>query len=162
MTSATPRPATEDDVPALARLWQEGWQDAHAGLVPAELARARTLESFGERLLRGLAHVRAIGPIGDPDGFSYVAADQLDQFYVHRRARGSGVAAPLLADAERRLAASGVATAWLACAIGNDRAARFYEKSGWTRAGTVTITLDISNGRCPLDVWRYEKALGGR
>ena len=28
-----------------------------------------------------------------------------------------------------------VEVAWLACAIGNDRAARFYEKSGWRRAG---------------------------
>jgi hypothetical protein len=30
----------------------------------------------------------------------------------------------LIADAEARLAEAGIATAWLACAIGNDRAAR--------------------------------------
>jgi ribosomal protein S18 acetylase RimI-like enzyme len=40
------------------------------------------------------------------------------------------VAAALIADAEAMLAEHGVEMAWLACAVGNNRAARFYEKSG--------------------------------
>ena len=76
-----------------------------------------------------------------------------------RAARGSGVAAQLLADAEKRLAGRGVTTAWLACAIGNDRAARFYEKQGWRRAGTVVNVADTAQGGFPLEVWRYEKDL---
>jgi len=47
--------------------------------------------------------------------------------------------------------------AWLACAIGNDRAARFYEKHGWHRAGVMVNQLETRNGIFPLDVWRHEK-----
>jgi len=52
-----------------------------------------------------------------------------------------------------------VNVAWLACAIGNDRAARFYEKCEWTRSGTIINNADTANGPFPLKVWRYEKSL---
>ncbi len=84
--------------------------------------------------------------------------DHLVQLYVSAQARGTGAAAALMADAEARLAEAGVEIAWLACAIGNERAARFYEKCGWRRAGTVTYQPDASY-RTPLEVWRYEKPL---
>jgi ribosomal protein S18 acetylase RimI-like enzyme len=84
---------------------------------------------------------------------------ELYQLYVSPQSRGSGVAAALIGDAEARLGNRGVDTAWLACAIGNDRAARFYEKSGWHRAGTVIEHLEVGNGTFPLEVWRYEKYL---
>ena len=60
---------------------------------------------------------------------------------------------------EARLAANGTATAWLACAIGNQRAARFYEKCGWRRVGNMINRLDTPTGIFPLEVWRYEKRL---
>jgi GNAT superfamily N-acetyltransferase len=160
MITEEPRPATSEDVPALAQLWHDGWQDAHSGILPKELARQRTLDSFRQRLIQGLPAIRTIGPAGDPDGFSFLKGDELNQFYVHRRARGTGLAASLIADAEREFAAAGVPLAWLACAIGNDRAARFYERQGWSRIGVVTIRLDLADGPFPLEVWRYEKALG--
>jgi GNAT superfamily N-acetyltransferase len=127
--------------------------------VPAELKRRRTLESFTERLRDGLADVRVIGAPPFPAGFSMVRGDELYQLYVSAGARGSGVAAALIADAEARVAERGFTTAWLACAIGNDRAARFYEKCGWHRADTVLIQLDTPEGMFPLEVWRYEKGL---
>lgn len=65
----------------------------------------------------------------------------------------------LIADAEARLAERGVETAWLACAIGNDRAAKFYEKRGWRRAGTMINQAETSAGIFPLETWRYEKSL---
>jgi hypothetical protein len=65
----------------------------------------------------------------------------------------------LILDAEARLRENGVRTAWLACAIGNARAARFYEKRGWVRVGTVTDQLEIPGGTLALEVWRYEKSL---
>jgi RimJ/RimL family protein N-acetyltransferase len=64
-----------------------------------------------------------------------------------------------MVDAEAHLRKNGVHAPWLACAIGNDRAARFYEKCGWLRTGTVTDALEVPEGTFLLDVWRYEKSL---
>ena len=155
----TIRPADSSDVGALARLWYEGWQDAHAAILPTALARARTLESFAERLDAALGHVRAVGPVGAPLGFCMLKGDELYQLYVAAVAGGPAIAPALISDAEVRLSQSGVETAWLACAIGNERAARFYEKSGWRRTGTIVSRLDTANGPFDLEVWRYEKRL---
>ena len=153
------RVADDTEIDQLAQLWYDGWQDAHEAIVPAELKRLRTLESFRARIQEALAEVRVVGPPGNPVGFCIVRVDELYQLYVSARSRGSGVAAALIADAEATLAARGVETAWLACAIGNERAARFYEKHGWHRAGTMVNRLDTPSGEYLLDVWRYEKTL---
>lgn len=153
------RGADAADVDVVARIWHDSWHDAHAHLVPAELTRWRTPDSFRERVRAGLASFRVAGPPGAPLGFHVVKADELYQLFVAGPARGSGVAAALIADAESRLAAAGVGTAWLACAIGNDRAARFYEKCAWRRAGTMINHAEIPGGTFPLEVWRYEKDL---
>jgi GNAT superfamily N-acetyltransferase len=153
------RAADQAEIEDLAKLWYDGWQDAHAQILPAELTRIRTLESFRDRLQAALPKVRVVGSVGEPVGFCIVKDDELYQLFVAAQARGSGVAAALIADAEARLSDGGVEIAWLACAIGNERAARFYEKCGWRRAGIVVNNLDTPNGTFPLEVWRYEKCL---
>ena len=153
------RAPEDSDIDHLARLWFDGWLDAHAAIVPEELKRLRTLDSFRARLRVGLPDVRVVGPSGSPIAFYMLKDDELYQFYVAAGARGTGVAASLIADAELTLARRGIDVAWLACAIGNDRAARFYEKCGWHRAGTMLNQLDTSNGVFELEVWRYEKPL---
>ena len=153
------RNAGASEVDRLARIWYDSWQDAHARILPAELARVRTIESFRERLRPALDLVRVAELEGEAVGFCMVKDDELYQLFVTAAARGSGVAAALVADAEARLAAAGIATAWLACAIGNQRAARFYEKCGWQRTGTVVNPLDTPAGIFRLEVWRYEKRL---
>jgi len=92
-------------------------------------------------------------------GFCITKGSELYQLYVCSDARGAGIASALIRDAETRLSKQGVRTAWLACAIGNERAARFYEKQGWRRTGSVVEHLDVEGGTFPLEVWRYEKAL---
>jgi len=154
------RGALASEVPHLARLWHKGWQDAHAKILPEELKRIRTLETFERRMRDGLADTRVIGPLGAPVGLCMMKGDELYQLYVAAEARGSGVAAALIADAEERLAGAGAPLIWLACAIGNDRAARFYEKSGWRNVGVRTIHHDLPDGSLfPLDIWRFEKTL---
>jgi GNAT superfamily N-acetyltransferase len=140
-------------------MWFEGWQDAHARIVPAELVRLRTLQSFEERLRAASAGVRVAGAVGAPIGFYLLKSAELYQFYVSSNVRGSGIAAVLMADAEAHLSRKGVHTAWLACAIGNERAARFYEKCGWFRTGTVIDDVEVPGGTFALQVWRYEKLL---
>jgi GNAT superfamily N-acetyltransferase len=113
-------------------------------------------------LQAAFADIRVVGPIGAPVGFCIVMGDELSQLFVSASARGTGVAVALMADAEARLVANGVDTAWLTCAIGNDHAARFYEKRGWYRARIVVSVLDTPAGPFPLEVWRYEKKLSSR
>lgn len=150
------RDAEPSDIAPLAQLWFDGWQDAHADILPLELKQARTLASFHERLAAALADVRTAGPQGRPLGFALIKDDELSQLYVDAAARGTGLATRLIADALRRIGAQGHSRAWLACAIGNDRAARFYEKNGWRREGVMTSHLTTPNGVIALDVWRYE------
>jgi ribosomal protein S18 acetylase RimI-like enzyme len=155
----TVRDARASEVAQLAKIWFDGWQDAHAHLLPAELARLRTLESFRDRLIAAMDRVRAVGPPDAPVGFCMTKDSEVYQLYVAAEARGSGLAAALIHDAELRLGENGVREAWLTCAIGNQRAARFYEKQGWIRAGIVIEPLEAGSGTFPLEVWRYEKLL---
>lgn len=155
----TIRPARGIDLDRLAHVWHEGWRDGHLAIVPDALARVRTLENFRERLQAGLTDVRVVIVDDLIVGFSMLKGDELYQFYVAAEARGSGIAATLIDDAELALAWRGVTTAWLACAVGNDRAARFYEKRGWHRAATVIYQSETSVGLFPVETWRYEKAL---
>jgi GNAT superfamily N-acetyltransferase len=153
------RPAEKGELDRLAAIWHEVWHETHAPIMPAELGRLRTLENFSDRLEAILPDIRVAGPIGAPLGFCIVKDDELYQLYLSADARGTGVAAALLADGEDRIAAAGFDRTWLGCAVGNERAARFYERSGWTLAGTVTIEVETAEGPFPLEVWRYEKTL---
>jgi GNAT superfamily N-acetyltransferase len=155
----TVRTAERAELDQLAQIWFDAWNDGHAHLVPAELVRLRTLENFRDRLELMLPVVRVAGPTGKPVGFCVVRDDELYELFVAAHARGTGAAAALVADAEIQLAQNGIETAWLACAIGNDRAARFYEKCGWRRTGTIRNDAETASGTFPLEVWRYEKTL---
>jgi ribosomal protein S18 acetylase RimI-like enzyme len=150
------RDATGDEVESLARIWFDGWQDAHTKILPAELARHRTMDSFRERMAAAIADVRVAGPKTGSLGFAMIKGNELYQLYVAAAGRGTGVASALNKDAIAHIRGNGFKTAWLACATGNERAARFYEKSGWHRTGTITSELDTPAGLFPLDVWRYE------
>jgi len=153
------RDAVADEVDALARLWHDAWHEAHARIVPPQLTGIRTLQDFTTRLREALDRTRVAGATGRPDGFCIVKGDELDHLFVAAHARGTGTAAALLADAESRLAAEGVELAWLACAIGNERAARFYEKSGWRRACVFVHRPQTPDGKLEIETWRYEKRL---
>lgn len=153
------RDAETSEIDALARLWHAAWQDGHAAVVSEELKRFRTYENFRERIEKKLTRIRVAGSVGEPLGFCIIDGDELNQLFVSADARGTGVAADLISDAEKTLLSNGIRTAWLACAIGNDRAARFYEKSGWLRTGNMFNNIETPDGVIELEVWRYEKSL---
>lgn len=153
------RPMQPEDIPAAAALWHEGWTAGHAAIVPEELARLRTRESFAERLARNLPYARVALLDGEIAGFTILHGNEIDQFYVAAAARGSGLALAQMRDAEEQLRAAGHTRAWLACTVGNTRAARFYEKAGWARAATQRMEFETAAGPYPLDIWRYEKTL---
>lgn len=155
------RIAQAGDLAPLARLWWQGWRDAHLTLVPKALVARRTLDSFIDRMALALPHVRTLGPVGAPLGFHLIKDDELNQLYVDEEYRGAGIATMLAVDAEARLLEAGVTTPWLACPIGNARAARFCQKVGWTLARTQTIPTEIPGGWYPFRIWRYEKLLTG-
>lgn len=155
MTSV--RPAEPHEVDQLAALWFEAWRDGHAHIAPAALVEVRTVASFAERLAAALPDTFVAGLTQVPAGFFMLRNDELYQFFVARSARGSGFAASLIAAAEAELARRGVATAWLVCAVGNDRAARFYEKCGWRKVRTQVNRLETARGVFEVNHWRYEK-----
>src|SRR4029434_7937844 len=118
------RAAQPKEVDQLARLWYDAWQDAHASIVPAELTRLRTLESFKQRLEAAFSDLRVVGPVGAPVGLCVVKDDELYQLFVSAQSRGAGVAAALIADAEARLSARGGERALLARAVRHGTDAR--------------------------------------
>lgn len=152
-------PAASEHVAQIAEIWHAGWHEAHGQIVPAELVTLRTMESFLERSEENLSGTWIAVSDATVLGFCMVREDELYQMYVSPAARGGGVAKTLIGDAEKRILGNGYQIAWLACAKGNSRAMRFYEKSGWNMAGNEVVGLDTSQGAFPLDVLRYEKKL---
>jgi len=153
------RPATTSDTDPLARLWYDAWQDGHSAVAPADLLRLRTFDNFRTRGPALLPATTVFENDGELLGFCTVEGDELNQLFVARSARGTGIAAELLADGEKRLHKSGVTTAWLACAIGNDRAARFYTKCGWVNTGAAISLINAPGKKIEIEIWRFEKTL---
>lgn len=151
--------ATKGWAGQIAMIWETGWHDAHADIVPTRLRALRTKDSFLVRTMENLLDTQIAVDGSKLLGFCMTKEDELYQMYVSQQARGSGVAQALIKDAESRIKAAGHKMAWLACAMGNERASRFYEKTGWVKAGRQVVSLDTSEGAFPLEVWRFEKQM---
>lgn len=157
------RPATPSDMAAVADLWHVGWHDAHAGHVPDGLTAGRTLEAFHARTpARVVDTTVAVGDSGELLGFVMVAGDEVEQVFVAREARGTGVAAVLLEEASSQVAAAGHTSAWLAVVAGNARARRFYEKHGWTDGGDLPYEVVAGGQTYVSPCRRYEKRVAER
>jgi GNAT superfamily N-acetyltransferase len=152
------RPASPGDVEAIAGVWHEAWGDGHLGNVPEALMPFRGLAHFRERVPPRIpgTTVAVSGP--RVVGFVTVRGDEVEEIFVARDARGSGVAAALLRHAERAIAARHD-LAWLAVVDGNARARRFYERNGWRDAGAFDYAAEIPGGTLPVPSRRYEKRL---
>lgn len=149
-------PMETADVPLVAAVWHKGWHQAHAAFAPAALVATRVPAEFLDRCARRLDRTWVARVDGAIAGFYMIEDDEIYQFYVDAPFQGRGVAVRLMASAEQRLAGR---CAWLACSVGNERAARFYEKSGWHRAGIEMLEVETAGGPQDVRIWRYEKDL---
>ncbi|MQA09994.1 MAG: GNAT family N-acetyltransferase [Pseudonocardiaceae bacterium] len=155
--AVTLRPARPEDSRAIATIWYQGWLDGHLGHVPDELLAVRTKESFGTRAPQRVSDT-VVATVDDAvAGFVMVVGDEVEQVYVATAHRGSGVAAVLLAEAERLVAAGGHERAWLAVVAGNARARRFYERNGWTDEGPIDYPAASADGPIAVPAHRYVK-----
>ena len=153
------RPARPEDAEAVAEIWFRGWRDAHLGLVPQELVEVRTDESFRTRAADRVPDTTVATVDGAVAGFVMVVDDELEQVYVARASRGTGVAQALIAEAERQVRANGNEKAWLAVVAGNARARAFYEKVGWVDEGLFDYPAASEVGPVPVPCHRYTKAV---
>lgn len=149
-------PATSDDISKIAALWHVGWMQGHAEIAPPALTALRTHSDFISRTTAHLSQTYVAWIDGQMAGFFMIDRDEIYQFYVAKDFQGLDTASKLMVAAETTL---GVGMKWLACSVGNDRAARFYEKSGWAQAGIIPYEVETAKGPLVVEVWRYEKRL---
>jgi ribosomal protein S18 acetylase RimI-like enzyme len=153
------RRAATADAEAIAEIWRLGWHDGHLGLVPEELVEARTDESFRARAAERIGDTTVADVDEAVAGFVTVVRNEVEQVYVAASHRGTGVAAMLMAEAERQVAANGYETAWLAVVPGNARARAFYERAGWRDEGPFEYEAAGDDGPIAVPCRRYTKAV---
>ncbi|QWF78076.1 GNAT family N-acetyltransferase [Amycolatopsis sp. CA-230715] len=153
------RPAHPDDAERIAEIWRVGWADGHLGHVPEKLVAVRTEESFAARARHRVEDATVLIVDGAVAGFVMVVDDEVEQVYLAREHRGSGVASALIAEAERLVSEGGYEQAWLGVVAGNARARGFYERNGWRDEGLFDYAAADVDGPIPLRCHRYVKAL---
>ncbi len=157
MTDVTVRPATPDDVDALAAIHVAGYEEAYRGLIPDHVIDVRTLavrqRSWTERLaapgthdvvlvgevdgqVRGFVSARAAAA---DDGVEDPAVACWENLYLDPDVIGTGAGFRLGLDLERgvttALAAAGFREAVAFPIDGNDRAKGFFKALGWKPDG---------------------------
>ncbi len=159
LTNMELRAAVAGDAEAIADIWHRGWADGHQGNVPDGLYEHRR-EAHFLVLTSSRVASSTVAVVDDRIvGFVTVRVDEIEEMYVDASARGSGVAAALLAYGED-LIGKGHDTAWLAVVEGNARARRFYERCGWVDAQAFEYTAETTDGPFVVPVRRYEKSVG--
>ncbi|WP_246792380.1 GNAT family N-acetyltransferase [Burkholderia perseverans] len=154
------RRAGAADAGAIAALHTASWQAAYAHLLPVDYLlgelpalQARHWQTYLGRDARDQGLVMLAEHDGVPVGF--VSAERptdaalgvlLDSLHVHPAHHGRGAGTRLI-DAVRDWARElGAARVHLFVLEGNARAIRFYERSGWTQAGSASSQI----GRTPV------------
>ena len=148
-------PATETDVPAIARLAGLIWRSHYPGIISTEqieymLAKMYSLETLREeirlrsiryeRLLAGqeLAGFASHGPTEQPKLF------KLHKIYLHPAWQGRGLGSLLLRHCEGQAGQSGAERLVLTVNKRNKRAIAVYQRNGF--AITDSVVTDIGGG----------------
>ncbi|KAA9107635.1 GNAT family N-acetyltransferase [Microbacterium rhizomatis] len=158
----TVRPATIDDARAIAAVRISSWRVAYAGLIEQDVLDAMDIERESTRRAELWteyhADPRGVDLIAESDGVavgwasygpSREAADEgeLYALYAVPDRWATGVGHALMTEVERALRLSfTIAHLWVL--DGNERAASFYERHGWTEDGrSKTEVRDAAPGR---------------
>ncbi|GGD27877.1 GNAT family N-acetyltransferase [Aureimonas glaciei] len=147
MTIFRPLADSGAEADRVAALWHDSWHDGHAALLPPPIVAQRDLGSFAARLVPLAAQSMVAVEDGTIVGFGALVEDEIDQLFVARDARGTTVAAGLLAALEDRLRDAGVTRAEVQCLQGNDRALAFYARHGWNVTGRADLPLWMPEGQ---------------
>jgi GNAT superfamily N-acetyltransferase len=153
------RKATPDDTDAVARIWHTGWNDGHLGRVPEGILPYRKEKDFVSRVPDRLEAMWVAESHGAVVGFVVVKEDEIEQLFVDRPARGTGVAASLLRTGAMEIRRAGHRRAWLAVVAGNHRARAFYAREGWRDTGPFTYMAETPAGPFAVPSHRYESDL---
>lgn len=167
----TVRRATEADRAAICAIDVHSRQWGYRGLMPDDALdrlrreeraprwRAALAPGSGQRLWLAEGEGRGLGfaewgPARDAD--LPAGSAELCSLYLEQDARGSGVAARLVAEALREMRAAGYARAVLWVLEGNGRARRFYGRQGWVPDGARKTIV-----RCGVELQsvRYGRAV---
>jgi len=154
----TLRAASRADAADIAAVWHRGWSDGHLGNVPEALHAHRRLVDFQKRVPPRIP-TTTVAMVGQEIvGFVTVHDNEVEQLYVAASARGAGVAAALLRHGEKVISAR-YPKAWLAVAVGNARARRFYAREGWSDAEALDYPAETAAGPVMVACRRYEKVV---
>ena len=143
------RPAEPKDRAAIVEILHHGWHDGHAALVSPEILPLRTPDCIDD--IYGKSTDAFYVAVEDDKILGFVAldGDELTKLFIARDARGSGVAGKLLTFGEETIAKSGFTVARLLCQAGNERAEKFYARTGW-----------VEDHRGQYDLWMPTGAKG--
>ena len=141
---ATPRPATPADVPMLARVHVQCWQETYTGLLPAAEIAARGIEQrrrqWTDQIAAGRSRIAVLPDLGFAQAGPQRDTPLLEQgfplelyaLYLLRAGQGRGLGLALL----RAVIRPGDGPMSALVLAGNQPAIRFYEASGARRLET--------------------------
>lgn len=158
------RPATSEDVAALADVHVASWQAAYRGIFPDPFLDGldRAARATWWSLFIGDGRPVYVADAGRVVGFcTFDAADdmgwgEVTAIYVHPDHWGQGHGHGLLQSAMRSMAGVGFERALLWVLEANGRGRKFYEREGWARARPIRVE---EIGGIQVTELRYEVSL---
>jgi GNAT superfamily N-acetyltransferase len=129
------RPATPDDLPAIASVQRESARAAFAHIGPVE--RLSTGPETWAPALASADTALVAEDGGEVVGFAFTRGCELRVFYTHPRVWGRGFGRALLEAAEAAIREAGCDEAFVYTEERNHRPLRVYAAAGWAPDGAV-------------------------
>ena len=158
MSLTVRRPAGPAEVEAARLLTDESWLDVYPRLIGEDVTHEiiETRHS-AERFARNAAETDGIFLValsaGEVVGHLYARPDDgtyVDRLHIAPARRGEGIGAALLAYLRALLPAG--ERLWLTVLDGNEGAARFYRREGFTLGETVEGLADVTATVCSMQI----------